>query len=1026
MFKKLKLISEGGKRMTALCAFALSMFFGSAGLSAQSSGFTVTGTILDSSSPALPLPGAAIVEKGTNNGTISDTDGSYTIKVSSENAVLEFSFFGFKTVEMPVGGRERIDLNMTEDAILLDAVVAVGYGTMKKSDLTGSVASINSDLLENKPVASFDNALRGQIAGVVVSQTDGQPGGGSSIRIRGTSSINGTNEPLYVIDGVPLISESVSDGHGMVINPLSSLNSNDIQSIEVLKDASATAIYGARGANGVVLITTKKGREEKGEVRFSATGSIQLPEQAYTMLNGAQLAQMGKEAYENAGMAVPSYFQNPESVVTQTNWLDEIMRPAFTQNYSLNFSGGSKKVTYNFSAGYFNQQGLLIGTDFNRYSFRGQVDADVNKYISFGSSVGYTVGTGTGYGNEEVNLGLMSLAYDMNPALPVRDENGDYIFRNNLSSSTGVYGGNPVATAYESDMENKQNRFTGNIFADIKFLGNDMLVFRSSFGVDDIYSMDRLYLPTTLAVSSDGPGKGNVSNFTTKTWVLENTLTFKNSWGGERSHNLTVMVGQTAQKFTQNIFRLGVKNFEDDRLGYHDLSVGKDIWLNQTTDSEWSMLSYLARIHYSFDDRYLFTFTGRVDGSSKFGANKKYGFFPSGAFAWRISEENFMKDVRAISNLKLRLSYGAVGNAGISPYQSQGTLISVAPPFGTGISNGGMAPMSLPNDDLSWETTRQFDAGVDLGLFNGRLSLTADFYRKYTSGLLYYVDVPMYSGYYSTMRNLGDLSNTGWEVSISGVPFDNENFSWTSTFNISGNVTMIEALNVASGESAGTGVTRLVAGQRYGNIWGLKTNGIAQLGEDLTQVAQFTNRPMVAGEQKYHDINEDGVINSEDETILGNILPDFTFGFNNTFVYKNFNVNLFLEGAVGNEIINYTRMGLEDMTGATNNITTVLDRWTPSNPDAKLPRADAVSNSNSFSDRWVEDGSYLRIRDLTFGYTVQRKHLKDILSMNIFLSFENLYTFTKYSGNDPSIGGGIDNNLYPTSRKASLGVTLTF
>lgn len=972
---------------------------------------------------AQPVVGASIVEKGTNRGTVSSTDGSYTFRVSSPDAVLIYSFFGCKTQEVAVANRTKIDIVLQDEAIALEEVVAIGYGTMKKSDLTGAVASVKSELLDNKPIASFDNALRGQIAGVQVRQNDGQPGGGASIRIRGTSSINGTNEPLYVIDGVPLISESVTEGQGLVINPLSSLSTNDIESIEVLKDASATAIYGARGANGVILVTTKRGREQTGEVRFSATLSIQTPEQAYQTLNGQQLAQLGKEAYENAGLPVPSYYENPESVVTRTNWMDEIFRTAITQNYQVNYGGGSKKVSYNFSAGYFDQQGILINTDFNRYTFRGQVNAEINRYIHFGSTVGYSQVKTTGYGNADSSLSLITMAYEMNPALPVYDADGNYTYRNNLDSSTGVYGGNPVQTAREADMENRQDRFTGNIYTDFRFLGDDRLVFKTQFGVDNIFSLDRMYLPTTLVVSVDGPGKGNVASFDTKTWVWENTLTYKNTWG---RHSLSAMIGQTAQKFTQNVFRLGVKNFEDDRLGYHDLSVGKDIWLDQTTDTEWSMLSYISRIHYSFDDRYLFTFTGRVDGSSKFGANNKYGFFPSGAFAWRVSEEPFMKDVQSVSNLKLRLSYGLVGNAGINPYQSQGTLVPVAPPFGSGVSNGGMAPLTLPNADLSWESTSQFDAGIDLGLFDNRLSITADYYYKYTRDLLYAVDLPMYSGYMFSMRNLGDLSNRGFELSLTAVPVSTRNFNWTSTFNIDTNVTTIEKLNIAQGESAGTDVTRMVAGDRLNNIWGYRTNGIAQLDEDLTQVAQLTNRPLVAGEQKYQDINHDGVIDKDDEVVLGNLNPKFSFGFNNTFSYKNFNVNLFLEGTYGNDIINYTRKALESMDGRTNNITTVLDRWTPENPDARLPRADRNSNSNGFSDRWIEDGSYLRIRDLTLGYTLPRKLLRGVASINVFVSFENLYTFTKYSGNDPSIGGGIDNNLYPTSRKYSLGVSLTF
>lgn len=985
--------------------------------------YEVTGVVSDHNSPPSPLTGASVVEKGTSRGVVTSSDGSYSIRVSSPDAVLIYSFFGCKSQEIAVAGRTQINISLQEDAIALEEVVAIGYGSMKKSDLTGAVSSVKSDLLENKPIASFDNALRGQIAGVQVRQNDGQPGGGASIRIRGTTSINGTNEPLYVIDGVPLISESVTDGQGLTINPLSSLSTNDIESIEVLKDASASAIYGARGANGVILVTTKKGRSQQGTVRLSATFSLQSPEQAYTMLNGQQLAQLGKEAYVNSSMSVPAYFQDPESVVTRTNWMDEIFRTAVTQNYQVNFSGGSEKVNYNFSAGYFDQEGILIKTDFTRYTFRGQIDADVNRYISFGSTMGYSQVQTEGYGNANSGLALIAMAQDMNPALPVFDENGEYTFRNNLSSSTGVNGGNPVATAQKADMQNRQNRFTGNLFADVKFLGDDRLVFKTSFGVDDIFSNDRLFLPSDLAVSADGPGKGNVSTFTTKTWVWENTLTYKNVWG---KHSLSAMIGQTAQKFTQSIARLGTKNFEDNRLGYHDLSIGKDVAITSTTDSEWAMLSYISRIHYSYDDRYLFTFTGRVDGSSKFGENHKYGFFPSGAVAWRISEEKFMKDVKPISNLKLRLSYGVVGNAGIAPYQSQGNLISVSPPFGPGVPNGGMAPMTLPNADLAWESTSQFDAGIDIGLFDNRLNLTADYYRKYTTDLLYNVDLPMYSGYMYSLRNLGDLSNTGFEFSLIAIPVTTRNFEWTSTLNFDTNVTRIEKLNIAEGESAGTGVTRMVVGDKLNNIWGYKTNGIAQLDEDLTQVAQFPNRPMVAGEQKYQDIKKDGIIDLDDQVILGNLAPKFTFGFNNSFTYKNFNMNIFLEGTYGNDIINYTRKSLESMDGARNNITTVLDRWTPENPNAKMPRADVVSNSTAFSDRWVEDGSYLRIRDLTLGYTIPRKLLRGIASINVFVSFENLYTFTKYTGYDPSIGGGIDQNLYPTSRKYSLGVSMTF
>ena len=967
----------------------------------------VSGKVTDKAGE--PLIGATVVVVGTTTGATTGADGRFTIGVPA-GGELKISYIGYVEQTVKVSAQSVLDIVLEEDSQMLKDVVVIGYGTMEKKSVTSSISSIKGDdLVAGMGGSTIATALQGKIPGLTISGS-ASPNSSNDFQLRGVASVNASKGPLVIIDGIP--------GGDM-----RALNQEDIESVDVLKDASAGAIYGTRAAGGVILVTTKRGREQAGEVRFSATLSLQTPEQAYDLLNGKQLAQLGKEAYENAGMPVPSYFENPESVVTRTNWMDEILRTAVTQNYQVNYSGGSKKVSYNFSAGYFNQEGILINTDFNRYTFRGQIAAEINKYIHFGSSVGYSQVKTTGYGNASTELNLMSMAYDMNPALSVRDADGNYTYRNNLDSSTGVYGGNPVQTAYEADMENRQNRFTGNIYTDFRFLGDDRLVFKTQFGVDDIFSLDRMYLPTTLAVSVDGPGKGNVASYDTKTWVWENTLTYKNTWG---RHSLSAMVGQTAQKFSQNVFRLGVKNFEDDRLGYHDLSVGKDVWLNQTTDTEWSMLSYISRIHYSFDDRYLFTFTGRVDGSSKFGENNKYGFFPSGAFAWRVSEEKFMRDVKAVSNLKLRLSYGLVGNAGIQPYQSQGTLVPVAPPFGSGVANGGMAPLTLPNADLSWESTSQFDAGFDLGLFDNRLSITADYYYKYTSDLLYAVDLPMYSGYMFSMRNLGDLSNRGVEFSITAVPVTTRDFTWTSTFNIDSNVTTIEKLNIAEGESSGTGVTRLVVGDRLNNIWGYKTNGIAQLDEDLTQVAQLTNRPLVAGEQKYQDINKDGVIDQDDEVVLGNLNPKFSFGFNNTFTYKNLSVNLFLEGNYGNDIINYTRKKLEGMDGRYNNITTVLDRWTPENPDAKLPRADRNSNSTAFSDRWVEDGSYLRIRDLTIGYTLPRNLLRGVASINVFVSFENLYTFTKYTGNDPSIGGGIDNNLYPTSRKYSLGVSLTF
>ena len=992
-------------------------------IGAQNTGYDVSGMVTNNKGE--PVIGASIIEKGTTNGAITSINGSYSMKISGRDAVLMFTSLGMIPQELRVSGRNTIDVILQEDNFLLDELVVIGYGQMKRSDLTGSISSLKADVIENKTIASVDNALRGLIAGVSVRQNNGQPGGGASIRIRGTTSINGTNEPLYVIDGVPLLRENIADGQGLVINPLSSINVNDIESIEVLKDASASAIYGARGANGVILITTKKGKVEgKNEVVYNYTFSQQRIDKVYKLLDGPQLAQLLKEAYENANMSVPAYCQDPASVVTRTNWLDEIFRTASTQNHQIRFTGSSKNTTYNLSGGYFNQEGILINTSLNRYTFRGQINSDIKSFISVGSNIAYSQVETKGYDNAARNLSLISMAMDMNPAVPIYDENGNYTFRNNLSSSTGVYGGNPVATAYETDMRNNNNRFTGDMFMDVKFF-NNKLIFKTLFGVDDIFSSDRLFFPKDLAISSDGPGKGRATSYTTKSWSWENTLTYRNEW--KNKHSLSVMLGQTAQKMFQEVLRLEIKDFVDDRLGYYDLSLGNNKWLTQTPAKGWAMLSYIGRFYYAYDNRYLITLTGRIDGSSKFGANKKYGFFPSAAVAWRLSEEDFMKDIDPVSNLKLRLSYGVVGNEGIAPYQSQGTLVAVSVPFGSGINGGGLAPMTMPNADLAWESTEQYNVGVDIGLFKNRFNIVADYYLKYTSNLLYQVDMPLISGYYFSMRNLGELSNKGFELSISGNPVNNTNLRWTSTFNFDTNVTRIEKLNIAKVESAGTERTRLVVGEKFNNIYGYKTNGIAQLDEDLTQVAQLANRPMVAGEQKYVDVNNDGIINIDDQVALGNLAPKFSYGFNNSFIInKKININLFIEGTYGNKVINDTRRLLELMDGARNNLSTTLDRWTPANPNASLPRADAVFNSGSFSDRWVEDGSYLRIRDFTIGYTVPAKYLKNIASINVYCSAENLWTWTKYSGYDPSIGAGIDNNLYPTSRKYSLGVSIVF
>lgn len=682
----------------------------------------VEGTVLSTTGEV--LPGVSIVIKGTARGTVTDSDGKFRISVPRSSTVLVFSFIGFLTQEVTVGERTHVDVSLEPSIEQLDEVVVIGYGTVKKSDLTGSVSSVKADELRAVPSTSFDQALQGRAAGVQVTQTSGQPGAEASIRIRGVSSIKAGNEPLYVIDGM-LINTNTNDvtagggvGSAPRISPLAAINPNDIESIEILKDASATAIYGSRGTNGVILITTKHGKKDTGSINFDSYFGFQEPTKIIDMLNASQFAELVNEARTNGGQ-LPEY-TNPSNLGEGTNWQKEIFRIAPMQNYQLSFSGGGEKTQCVVSGGYFDQNGIVVNTDFKRYSFRTNINTEITKGFSVGTNLMYafTRGNSVNTGLQEITPGVIGAALGMNPILPVYDPDreGGYTFENDR----GTVIGNPYAEAMEHAAVSTSSRILGNVEGRVKI--TDWLDIKSTFGIDGVTSKDRSFAPSWLKSAQGSRGEAGIATVDAMTWLNENTLNLNKTLAN--GHSITGLLGYTVQQFQNERLSVYVFDIADDRTGYHDLSTGANPQAPSNGETKWTMQSYLSRVQYSINSKYLFTVTGRVDGSSKFSKNNKYAFFPSAAVAWALHEEEFIQAYRFVSELKLRSSLGIIGNQAINPYES----LALVSTYGQGVFNNGSSstyytssqPTSYSNPDLKWETTRQFNIGLDAGALDGR------------------------------------------------------------------------------------------------------------------------------------------------------------------------------------------------------------------------------------------------------------------------------------------------------------------
>ncbi len=956
---------------------------------------SVSGKVTDSSGSS--LPGVSIVVKGTTTGTITDGNGNYSLSNVPENAVIQFSFVGMKSQEVAVAEKTTINIKLEEETIGIEEVVAIGYGTMKKSDLTGSVSSIKSEDIVDMPAArNAIEAIQGKVSGVAIINQGGAPGSFPRMRIRGGTSINASSDPLIVVDGFPNA-------------PLPS--PEDIKAMEVLKDASATAIYGSQGANGVIIVTTKKGSSDKVKINFSGTQTIDVMSNGVEVLNASEFATFINEVYGR------DFFPNSNSYGVGTNWFDLITRQGSKSDYNLTISGGNKKLNYYTSGRYFGQNGIIERTGFKNYSMRGRLDIYPMENLHLTTSM--QMGRETR--DNQIPFGGVSYALKFNPIQGIYNENGTYSIQ-----SIGDPLINPFAVVHETN---------NNATTDITVINNALeydilpkLKFKSTLGVNIQNYRYGGYVPTTLNTN----GIAGVSNSGISNLLNEDYLTY--SFNVKDEHEFTMMAGYSYQKNHFEYIRTGARNYLTDSGLWWNLGSGSIYDQPDSSLKEWIMESWYGRLNYTFAGKYFLTLTGRYDGSSRFGANNKWAFFPSGALAWNLKNESFMKNLKFLDQFKIRASYGQTGNTSIPEYSSLAKFSNIFTMLDATTVNA-VTPTTMANSDLTWEETTQIDGGIDLSFWKGALRINGDYYKKTTNNLLYSVPVVRYSGYISNLENYGSIENKGFELTF-GSDFNIKGLKWSTDLNFSLNRNKVLELpgkdvlysNIPSQLANYDPTQILQVGKPLGSFYGYVFDGLYQSGDDILENGR---QP---GDIKYRDLNGDKKIDANDRTIIGNPNPKFTIGVTNQMTYKNFDLSFFFNGVFGSDIYNITRMELDGLYGKSNVSKDILNRWTPQNTNTVVPRAAGIPAIKS-SGRWIEDGSYIRLKNLLLGYSLP-KHLVSAIGadkVRISLSGQNLLTFTKYSGLDPEVSTsfsnlniGLDYDSYPNVKSYSMGINVTF
>ena len=1061
----------------------------------------VKGVVYDGTDGS-PMIGVKIMVTGTNTGTITDYDGNYTISVP-QGKTLTYSMVGFKPQTINPNGRTTINVTLEEDSKMLNDVVVVGYGTMKKSDISGASVTIGEDAVKGSLITSLDQSFQGRVAGIQATNTSGAPGSSSSIRVRGQATINANAEPLYVIDGVIVqsggnggqnsqsgasfgLGDALGNGSMSTISPLATIDPADIVSMEILKDASATAIYGAQGANGVVLITTKHGKA--GEAKFSYNGnfSVNRQQKRLDMMNLREYAEyynslvdMG-EIYENNPMLA-----DPSILGKGTNWQDAIFQTALQHSHQVSAQGGTDKVQYYASGSYMNQEGTIIGSNFNRFSFRTNLDAQMKSWLKFGMTAAYS------NSNDDLKLadsneGLIYYSLTTPPNIPIYNIDGSY----SSISQEGYTSPNPIAIAMEDDILLNRQKLNGNFFFDVTPIKH--ITWHTELGYDFNWSTSKTYEPTlTLGTYNRTQNAASQNKSASKFWSLKNYVTWSQQFD---KHNVTGMVGQELWESRYDWMQISASGLPSDDVHSPALGDLDSQKFNNGFGSS-SMASFFTRWTYSYNNRYNATYTYRYDGSSNFGPNNRWAGFHSMAASWRFTEEEFMKDVDWLSNGKLRVGWGQTGNSNIGGYRWGSGISKMESIFGI-----SYRPSNIANPDVKWETQEQWNIGLDLGFFKDRLNFTFEWYNKESRDMLMLKQVPSYMGINENTNgsirleapygNFGHIRNRGVEFTIDAHPLVGK-FEWDLNLNISHNKNTLVSLNDGSGNKSLIGwgqwsdvVTESKVGESLYSFYGYKTDGVYTSLEDIENSPKPQAAPsdgvykrtstVWVGDIKYKDLNGDGVINTDDRTNIGSPMPKFTFGFTNTFRYKNFDLTLFLNGSVGNKILNYNAITLTHMysswTNQTKNISerailvpidpnkdysqgtilrpdgSVIENWYDDitnvkvkNPDAGLPRPSLYGDPNDndrISDRYIEDGSYLRVKNISLGYTFPKQMLSKakIESLRLYTNIQNLWTITGYSGYDPEVGVsttsanvyGLDNGRYPSPTAYSVGVNVTF
>lgn len=994
----------------------------------------ITGRIVDAQTNE-PLIGASVIVKGEKaEGVVTDVDGNFRLQTSHEAPLkLKVEFIGYRPIDVEVyDAEDPVDIKLREKHDFLNEVVVVGYGTQKRTQLTGAVAKISSDVFDVSTSPSLDGGLSGTVAGLNVTASSGQPGAASNIRIRGGNSVNASNDPLYVVDGFIYYKDASANNTGLgaiesSLNPLSTINPSDIESIEVLKDVSATAIYGSRGANGVILITTKKGKLGKASVNYRYSAGFDVVSKKLDLMNASEWAGFQKKYFYNKGGYTDDQIA---SLGEGTDWQDTMLRTAFRQSHELGVTGGGEKSRYAFSANYTDQDGVVINSGFKRYNFHLNTEWEIAKNLTFGVTAtfgqskqnGLTTTEEVAYNSSPFSAGITnSFVYGLltPKVVPIYNEDGSYNYANPYEYAyfaIGSKSSNAVSDLKNSVAESINDYLLTNVWAQYKF--GDFTA-KASVGLNKEKITQNYFSPSYTSLGLSNDGLGGIGNRSNEVWQQEYTLNWNKTLAS--IHQVEALVGFTRQTSTTTYNSILVSHFTNEDQKQYNLADGSDVYPPASGFSEATLNSVIGRVNYTLLGRYNATATFRADNSSRFASKHRWGYFPSLGLSWNIDQEKWFRGNRTISTLKLRTSYGVVGNQEIGDNEFSNSYTA-----GRYDGQSSYKKDNAANSDLKWETTSSFNVGVDLGLYDGRLNVVADYYYKKTSDLLLYVPIGFSQGVSQQLQNVGNVVNKGVELSFDALVAKNKNLTWNVSANIAHNSNEITDMgktnNVIMGSSS---ETILRKGESLGSFYGLQFAGIVQSDEDVSKLPTINGVTPKPGDVKYVDLDGNNRIDGKDRVVLGSIQPDFTYGFSSQLKWKRFDASVSFAGSHGNKIFNALGRRLEQTSDSYNLLKTVLNSWTETNPSNRYPLASNSRSTSYIDSRYVESASYLKLRNLTLGYILPLPKNFPVKA-RLFVTGSNLLTFTPYSGYDPEVASGTDSGAYPSSRSFVFGVDISF